>query len=205
MEILDIIVLVLLVIGLITGMKDGLVKRVLGLVGLVAGLIIGKKIYLSVAEKLMPFLGMSEKTTQIIAFALILIIVPLIFSLIAWLIGNLLKTAGLGWVNRLLGGIIGVITNALFVGLIFVGIESFDTHEVMLSKEKKEASLFFYPLYQSTGLLIKDVRTQIERWKEAHAEDAEDAEDAGNTENSDDSDKSDKSDKKDLQSFEEVV
>jgi len=202
MEILDIIVLVLLVIGLITGMKDGLVKRVLGLVGLVAGLIIGKKIYLSVAEKLMPFLGMSEKTTQIIAFALILIIVPLIFSLIAWLIGNLLKTAGLGWVNRLLGGIIGVITNALFVGLIFVGIESFDTHEVMLSKEKKEASLFFYPLYQSTGLLIKDVRTQIERWKEAHAEDAEDAEDAGNTENSDDSDKSDK---KDLQSFEEVV
>ena len=202
MEILDIIVLVLLVIGLITGMKDGLVKRVLGLVGLVAGLIIGKKIYLSVAEKLMPFLGMSEKTTQIIAFALILIIVPLIFSLIAWLIGNMLKTAGLGWVNRLLGGIIGVITNALFVGLIFVGIESFDTHEVMLSKEKKEASLFFYPLYQSTGLLIKDVRTQIERWKEAHAEEAEDAEDAGNTENSDDSDKSDK---KDLQSFEEVV
>ena len=202
MEILDIIVLVLLVIGLITGIKDGVVKRVLGLVGLVAGLIIGKKIYLSVAEKLMPFLGMSEKTTQIIAFALILIIVPLIFSLIAWLIGNMLKTAGLGWVNRLLGGIIGVITNALFVGLIFVGIESFDTHEVMLSKEKKEASLFFYPLYQSTGLLIKDVRTQIERWKEAHAEDAEDAEDAGNTENSDDADKSDK---KDLQSFEEVV
>lgn len=199
MEILDIIVLVLLVIGLITGMKDGLVKRVLGLVGLVAGLIIGKKIYLSVAEKLMPFLGMSEKTTQIIAFALILIIVPLIFSLIAWLIGNMLKTAGLGWVNRLLGGIIGIITNALFVGLIFVGIESFDTHEVMLSKEKKEASLFFYPLYQSTGLLIKDVRTQIERWKEAHAEEAEDA---GNTENSDDADKSDK---KDLQSFEEVV
>jgi len=199
MEILDIIVLVLLVIGLITGMKDGLVKRVLGLVGLVAGLIIGKKIYLSVAEKLMPFLGMSEKTTQIIAFALILIIVPLIFSLIAWLIGNMLKTAGLGWVNRLLGGIIGIITNALFVGLIFVGIESFDTHEVMLSKEKKEASLFFYPLYQSTGLLIKDVRTQIERWKEAHAEDAEDAEDADDTENSD------KSDKKDLQSFEEVV
>lgn len=199
MEILDIIVLVLLVIGLITGIKDGVVKRVLGLVGLVAGLIIGKKIYLSVAEKLMPFLGMSEKTTQIIAFALILIIVPLIFSLIAWLIGNLLKTAGLGWVNRLLGGIIGVITNALFVGLVFVGIESFDTHEVLLSKEKKEASLFFYPLYQSTGLLIKDVRTQIERWKETHAEDSEDAEDADNTENSD------KSDKKDLQSFEEVV
>ena len=36
MELIDIIVAVLLVIGLITGIKDGLVKRVLGLVGLIA-------------------------------------------------------------------------------------------------------------------------------------------------------------------------
>ena len=199
MELIDIIVSVLLVIGLITGIKDGLVKRVLGLAGLIAGLIIGKKIYLSVAAKLTPFLGTSEKTTQIIAFALILIVVPLIFSLIAWLIGNLLKTAGLGWVNRLLGGIIGVITNALFVGLLFVGIESFDTHETFLSHEKKEASIFFYPLYQTTGLLIKDVRAQIEHWKEMH-EETTDKESDEKTEEPEEN-----TEKPELQSFEEIV
>ena len=196
MELVDIIVIVLLIVGLITGIKDGVVKRVLGLVGLIAGLLIAQKIYLSVAVKLTPILGTSEKTTQIIAFSLILVVVPLIFSLIAWLIGNLLKTAGLGWVNRLLGGVIGVVTNALFVGLIFVGIESFDTREIVLSQEKKDASLFFYPLHQTTGLLIKDVRTQIEHWKDAHADDSDEC---------DGSEKSGKSDKKELQSFEEVV
>ena len=199
MELIDIIVTILLVIGLITGIKDGLVKRVLGLAGLIAGLIIGKKIYLSVAAKLTPFLGTSEKTTQIIAFALILIAVPLIFSLIAWLIGNLLKTAGLGWVNRLLGGFIGVITNALVVGLFFVAIESFDTHEALLSHEKKEASLFFYPLHQTTGLFIKDVRAQIEHWKEMHDE-ATDEESDEKTEEPEEN-----TEKPELQSFEEIV
>lgn len=211
MGLLDIIVTIILVAGLITGIKDGLVKRVLGLGGLIAGIIIGKRIYLSVAAKLTPLLGTSEKTTQIIAFALILIIVPLIFSLIAWLIGNLLKTAGLGWVNRLLGGIIGVITNALIAGLFFIGIESFDTHEVLLSQEKRDASVFYYPLYRTTGLFIKDVREQIEHWKETHSEEPEDSEtdedvkDSDNPEDSDTSGKTEESGKKQLQSFEEVV
>jgi membrane protein required for colicin V production len=211
MGLLDIIVTIILVAGLITGIKDGLVKRVLGLGGLIAGIIIGKRIYLSVAAKLTPLLGTSEKTTQIIAFALILIIVPLIFSLIAWLIGNLLKTAGLGWVNRLLGGIIGVITNALIVGLIFIGIESFDTHEVLLSQENRDASVFYYPLYRTTGLFIKDVREQIDHWKETHSEEPEDSEtdedakDSDNPEDSDTSGKTEGSGKKQLQSFEEVV
>ena len=211
MGLLDIIVTIILVAGLITGIKDGLVKRVLGLGGLIAGIIIGKRIYLSVAAKLTPLLGTSEKTTQIIAFALILIIVPLIFSLIAWLIGNLLKTAGLGWVNRLLGGIIGIITNALIVGLIFIGIESFDTHEVLLSQENRDASVFYYPLYRTTGLFIKDVREQIDHWKETHSEEPEDSEtdedvkDSENPEDSDTSGKTEESGKKQLQSFEEVV
>ena len=211
MGLLDIIVTIILVAGLITGIKDGLVKRVLGLGGLIAGIIIGKRIYRSVAAKLTPLLGTSEKTTQIIAFALILIIVPLIFSLIAWFIGNLLKTAGLGWVNRLLGGIIGVITNALIVGLFFIGIESFDTHEVLLSQEKRDASVFYYPLYRTTGLFIKDVREQIDHWKETHSEESEDSEtdedvkDSDNPEDTDSSGKTEESGKKQLQSFEEVV
>ena len=198
MELIDIIVAVLLVIGLITGIKDGLVKRVLGLVGLIAGLLIGKAIYLSVAESLKPILGMPEKTTQIVAFVLILIVVPLVFSLIAWLISNLLKNVGLGWVNRLLGGLVGVLTNALILGLVFIGIESFDTHETLISSEKKEASLFFYPLSHSTGILIKDVREQIDRWRESHPSNTPESPDSpGNQEPEKPQDQ--------LQSFEEVV
>ena len=101
--------------------------------------------------------------------------------------------------ERLLGGIIGVITNALVVGLFFVAIESFDTHEALLSHEKKEASLFFYPLHQTTGLFIKDVRAQIEHWKEMHDE-ATDEEADEKTEKPEEN-----TEKPELQSFEEIV
>lgn len=173
MEIVDIIIAVLLVIGLIEGIKDGLVKQVAGLVGLVAGLLIGKALYLKVADQLTPFLGTSEKTTQIIAFALIMVIVPLAFSLIAWLISKLLHSVGLGWVNRLLGAAVGAVKYALIAGLIITGIESFDSHGLLISQEKKDSSIFYYPLYNTTGILIKDVKEQIEVWKETHGEDAD--------------------------------
>lgn len=193
MEIIDIIIAVLLVIGLIAGLKDGFVKQVAGLVGFVAGLLVGKALYLSVAAELTPLLGTSEKTTQIIAFVLIMILVPLIFSVIAWLISKLLKSVGLGWLNRLGGGIVGMIEYALIAGLIIVGIESFDTHNVIVSKETKENSVFYYALGNTTGLLIKDVKEQIADWKERHGEaDADDADGC-------------KEAKPDLQSFEEVI
>jgi len=198
MEIIDIIVIVLLVIGLISGIKDGLIKRVMGLAGLIAGLLIGRAIYLSVAARLTPILGTSEKVTQVIAFALILIVVPLIFSLIAWLISNLLKTVGLGWVNRLLGGVIGAVMNAIIVGLVFMGIESFDVHEHLITHEKKEASLFYQPLCNMSSVLLKDVREQIDQWKEENASDGEEPAD-----NADDP--LEKKEKPELQSFEEVV
>ena len=201
MELLDIIVLVLFVAGLVSGIKEGLVKQVMGLVGFIAGLFIGKAIYLSVAEKLTPFLGVSEKTTRIIAFALILILVPLLFSLIAWLISKFLKSVGLGWVNRLLGGLVSIVTTALVIGLVFVGIESFDTNEVILSKEKKESSIFFTPLSHTAGVLIQDVRKEISEWRQAH--DSED--EACDDDTRDDSNEKKKEEKRELQSFEEVV
>lgn len=193
MEIIDIIIAVLLVIGLIAGLKDGFVKQVAGLVGFVAGLLVGKALYLSVAAELTPLLGTSEKTTQIIAFVLIMVLVPLIFSVIAWLISKLLKSVGLGWLNRLGGGIVGMIEYALIAGLIIVGIESFDTHNVIVSKETKENSVFYYALGNTTGLLIKDVKEQIADWKERHGEAATDDADGC------------KEAKPDLQSFEEVI
>ena len=175
METIDIIIAVLLAIGFISGLKDGLVKQAAGLIGLVAGLLLSKKLYLSVAAELTPLLGMSERTTQIVAFVLILIIVPLLCSLVAWLISKLLKGVGLGWINRLLGGAAGIVEYALFAGLIITAIESFDFRGHLLSSEKKEASVLYYPIYNVTGVLIDDVREQIEKWKEDDSDDAEPA------------------------------
>ena len=166
MEVIDIIIAILLAIGFVGGLKDGLIKQAAGLVGLVAGLLLGKKLYLSVAAELTPLLGMSEHTTQVLAFVLILIVVPLLLSVVAWLISKFLKGIGLGWVNRLLGAVIGVLKYALLVGLVLTAIESFDFTGRLISQEKKDASVLYYPIYNVTGVLIDDVRERVDAWKQ---------------------------------------
>ena len=161
MEIIDIIIAILLVIGLISGLRDGLVKQVAALVGLIAGLLIGKALYVPVGDWLMNALSLSDKVAYLTAFILILIIVPLLFSLVGWLVSKILHAICLGWLNRLLGGLIGVIKFAIFAGVIITAIELFDRTDTLISEEKKSASIFYYPLYRSSNIFFDTIKEEL--------------------------------------------
>lgn len=163
MQTIDIIIAVLLIIGLISGLRDGVVKQVAGLAGLIGGLLLGCTFYHQVGEWLVGTFGMSAEAANIVAFILILVFVPLLFSIAGWFVSKLLSIICLGWVNRLLGGIVGILKLALFVGVLITGVEYFDKQNSFVSKEKKETSIFYYPIYEGTSLLLKGVSEQIQQ------------------------------------------
>ena len=162
MQTIDIIIAVLLVLGLVSGLRDGLIKQVVGLAGLIGGLHIGRMFYMSVGEWLIENFGIAVQAAHITAFILILILVPLIFNLAGWLVSKILHAICLGWVNRLLGGMVGVLKYALFVGVIITGIELFDKRDSLISEEKKEASAMYYPLYRSTGIFFDGIKEELQ-------------------------------------------
>ena len=161
MQTMDIIIAVLLVIGLVSGLRDGLVKQVAGLVGLVAGLLLGRTFYLPVGEWMTTTFGMSDKVAHITAFILILVVVPLLLNLAGWLVSKLLSAICLGWINRLLGSLVGVLKFALLAGVLFTGIEFFDKHDMLVSKEKKESSVLYYPIYDATGIFFSGIKEEL--------------------------------------------
>ena len=61
----------------------GFVKQLASIVGLIAGLLVARALFASVAEKLAPVLGTSTVIAQILAFVLIWVAVPLGFVLVA--------------------------------------------------------------------------------------------------------------------------
>ncbi|MBP5322720.1 MAG: CvpA family protein [Bacteroidaceae bacterium] len=185
MNLLDIILGIILAIGVVAGIKDGLIRQVAGLLGLVAGIFLGKMWYLRVAEKLDPLLGTSEKTTQIIAFILILILVPAILSFLAWLVSKWLSSVGLGGFNRFLGAIFGALKYALFAGILITAVESFDTEGHLVTMKNRQESVLYGPIHSISDVVLKEVKQQIKEWKEEHP----DSEPAGN-------DNADKSDEK---------
>lgn len=161
MEIIDIVIAVLLVVGLVSGLRDGLVKQVAALVGLIAGLLVGKALYVSVGDWLMSVFSLSDRVAYLTAFILILIVVPLLFSLVGWLVSKILRAICLGWLNRLLGGLVGVVKYAIFVGVIITAIELFDHTDTLISEENKSASIFYYPLYRSSNIFFDNVKEEL--------------------------------------------
>ena len=161
MQTIDIIIAVLLVVGLIGGLRDGLVKQVASLVGLIGGLLLGRAFYVPVGEWLAETFGFSAEVAHITAFILILIVVPLLFSLVGWLVSKILRAICLGWINRLLGGAIGVLKSSLLAGIIITGIEFFDKQDAFVSREAKESSVLYYPLYEATGIFFDSVKEEF--------------------------------------------
>ena len=161
MEIIDIILPVLLAVGLITGLRDGLVKQVAALVGLIAGLLVGKALYVPVGDWLMSVFGLSDRVAYLMAFILILVIVPSLFSLFGWLVSKLLHAICLGWLNRLFGGLVGVVKYAIFAGVIITAIELFDRKDALIPEENKSASVFYYPLYRSSNIFFDTVKEEL--------------------------------------------
>ena len=62
MTTIDIIILTLLGIGAVTGFMKGFLKQLAGLLGLVAGLLVAKALYATVAEQV--FLPLTDSTVS---------------------------------------------------------------------------------------------------------------------------------------------
>lgn len=161
MQTIDIIIAAMLLIGLISGLRDGLVKQIAGLAGLIGGLLLGRAFYMPVGELLIDTFGMSVQVAQVTAFILILIIIPLLFSLVGWLVSKLLSIICLGWVNRLLGGAVGVLKFSLLAGIIITGIEFFDKQDTFISEQKKMDSALYYPIYDATGIFFDGIKEEL--------------------------------------------
>lgn len=158
MTTLDIIILVVLGAGAIVGFSKGFLKQLASLLGLVAGLLIAKALYATVAERVFLPLTDSLTVAQGIAFVVIWLVVPLAFLLLASLLTKAMEAVSLGWVNRLLGAALGALKAALLVSLLVCVVEYIDTDNTILKKTKKQESVLYYPVEKFAGLFLPAAR-----------------------------------------------
>ena len=113
---IDIAVIVLIGIATLVGFKSGIIKAVLTLAGVIVGVILAGRFYAALAENL-TFIP-QETLARVVAFAIILVLVILIASIIAGVLKWLASIVLLGWVNRLGGALLGLIMGAIFCGAL---------------------------------------------------------------------------------------
>ena len=164
MEVIDIIILILIGVGVIQGLMKGSMKELASVVGFVAGLLLARALFGTVAEQLAPALGTSITIAQILSFILIWVAVPIGCSLVASVLTKALEVVHLGWLNRLAGAMLGAVKMMLLVGIGIYVLEYIDPKSEMVSKTTKKASVLYTPMKELVDQclpVIKDVTDDI--------------------------------------------
>ncbi len=109
MNIFDFIILIILLYGLIKGFVKGFIIEVAGIIALILG-VTGSFKFASILEVyLNSYVDWSPKNIQVISFIILFIIIIYAVSLLAKMITKTLKIIALGMINRIFGGIFGLL------------------------------------------------------------------------------------------------
>ena len=111
---LDIIIIIILAVAALTGLKVGIIKALLSVVGVIVGVVLAGRYSVALAGHL-TFIS-QPSVARIAAFAIILIGVMVIAAIAAAMLKRVVSAVMLGWVNRLGGAVFG-----FFLGFVFCG------------------------------------------------------------------------------------
>ncbi|MDO4949537.1 MAG: CvpA family protein [Bacteroidales bacterium] len=162
---LDIILWVLIAIGVIEGLLKGALKQVAWIVGLIVGLLVARGLYSMVGATIAPMVGVPITIANILAFILIWIIVPFAFLGVAMLLTKALKAVHLGWLNRVLGAVVGALKFILMAGMIIHALEFVDPHEGIVTAELKSDSMLYQPIHESVSVIMPVIEKQWNQLK----------------------------------------
>ncbi len=113
---LDIVILVIVANATFIGLRIGIIKAVLSLVGLIVGIILAGRYYTPLAERLTSI--PQDSVANGVAFAIILIGVMLIAGILTSLLKWAVSVVMLAWVNHLGGAVFGAVLGVILCGAL---------------------------------------------------------------------------------------
>jgi len=154
MTILDIILVALLSFGLVRGFLKGFFVEVASLIALIAGVYGAIHFSYYVADLLMDHVEWNEKTTNVTAFAITFIIIVLVVALAGKALTKLANFAALGFLNKLLGGIFGLLKIGLILSILLIIFEKMNNTITFVDEEHTKDSILYKPVKSLAPLLF---------------------------------------------------
>ncbi|WP_347453873.1 CvpA family protein [Acinetobacter thermotolerans] len=121
MTAIDIFLLIILLIGGLNGLRQGLIKAFANLAGWIFALIVAAK-YSTLLAPSMVSLSTDPVVQKIAAFAFIVLMIVVLTWIVTYLLNRILKTLKLGPLNRLAGGVFGSLKGLLIILITMQGI-----------------------------------------------------------------------------------
>lgn len=159
---IDIIVIAIIIISAVLGLYWGIIRQVLSIVGLVAGIVVASRYAPSVAEWLTSFLP-DTRFVDVIAYGVVVIGVSALASLLASLLHGFVGLLFLGWADHLLGAVLGAIQGAMLATVLVAILAANQSSAISTTLSESQ---FAAPIVQAfsfiLALLPESIRTSAE-------------------------------------------
>ncbi|HMD20595.1 MAG TPA: CvpA family protein [Alloacidobacterium sp.] len=135
MALIDWAIVIILIVSVLSAAKHGFFVEAFSLAGIVLGLLLASWNY----QKLLPWIDRwvhSPGVAEAIAFIAIAIAVMVVAGLAGRLIRWSVRSIGLGWADRFIGAIFGLLKGCVLVTLGIMAIAAFLPHATWLDRSK---------------------------------------------------------------------
>lgn len=154
MNFIDIIIGTILVFGLIRGVWNGFFVELASFVSLLIGVFIAIKFSGFVADYIRENFSSASQYIEIIAFAITFILVIVGVILLAKTFTKLASFTGLGWINRLLGGVFGLLKMLFILSIVLHFFQKINKDDALITTEKKAESILYEPVVKASELVF---------------------------------------------------
>jgi len=143
---LDIVIVCLAGIGIVKGLFDGIIKQVVSLIALLAGIFLCGMAAAWLRDYIVDLNWLPPGGVTILSYVLGFFLIVGIVLLAGQIVHKLIGATPLSVVNHFFGGVFGFLLMIFFLSLCFNLIELIDTGSVLIKMQAKMDSRFYYPL-----------------------------------------------------------
>jgi len=154
---MDILLYFVLIVGAFIGWKQGAFKQVAHFLGVAVGLLIAATLYHQFGDFLADKTGASIGFGRLIAFVLIVIVVPIALGWIAAFFTEFFKKLKLNFLNRIIGALVGVVCYALMLSVALNLFDFIASNAGFKTQKLGKRTEFYYQMKHATQIIIPDL------------------------------------------------
>lgn len=145
-NILDVIILVCLIPALVQGFRKGFIKQAFSIAAIVLGAWLSFTFSSKVAVWAGPFVKMNGTLLGILSFVLVFAAVCLALMIASNLARKLVSFVMLGWMDKLLGTVFGLLKAVLAIGLAIMLVDAANTVLDLIPESTIKESILYAPV-----------------------------------------------------------
>lgn len=157
----DIALGITLILGFISGFRKGLIREIASLVALVAGVYVALHFSYFLVDFLRDMVTLSDKYINLLALLLTFVMMVILVLMAGKLITKLVHGASLGWFNRVLGGVFGLLKTAFILSVLLMFVTPFFEDANGEKSENIQNSVLFEPIEKMGENILPSISKKI--------------------------------------------